>query len=168
MPQRVFDAAMKFRERELHLERLRSIEQRRGRPSTSSAATAPWRAPPVPKPGPRPLQHGPRAANYTTKSHEVRLEQKSHARRMQDLMDRTARRQDQHLERALTAGRAKLGTTTARRRIQDEIAAENVVLRRHIRAVQPRLASPSAIALLKGSGKAKLKGVATDGEEEDA
>ena len=78
----------------------------------------------------------------------------------------TARRHEQHLERAQAAGRAPLGTAAARRRIQAEVAKENVILRRHIRNAQPRLASPSAIALLKGGGT-NQGGAKTQQEDEE-
>lgn len=102
-------------------------------------------------------------------SHAAHMEQLSHARRMQDIVDNTVRRREKHAEHAQTAGRAVLGTEAARRRIQAEVARENKVLNRYIRTAKPRLASPSAIALLTG-GKGKGGGgaPAADGDDDEA
>ena len=159
MPLRHVQAAARAREREIHLEKLHRIEHK-------TASAAPWRAAPVPKPLPRPPSHGPRAASRTMASHEARLEQASHARRMQALVDRTARKNQLHLEHALTSGRATLSGTSARRKVQNEIIRENVILQRHIRNAKPKLASPSDIALLKGGGATNPGD--GDGDDSDA
>ena len=164
MPLRHINAAARARERELHLERLHSISQRA---TSSSSAAAPWRAPAVPRPLPQQPSHGPRATKHTVAALAARSEQASHARRMQELMDGTARILQKHREYAQVAGRATLGTQSDRRKVQAEIARDNIVLQHHIRHAKPRLASPSTIALLKGGGKAAKIGGAVEDQDDD-
>ena len=177
MPLRHIEAAARARERELHLERLKSITQGKHyasitqRPMSAAASAAPWMAPSLPKPAPHAPTHGPRATLYSRGGSagvavEVRLEQLSHAQCMHDLMRGTARKLEKHRELAQSAGRAALGTAAARRRIQADIDKENVVLRRHIRTAKPKLASPSEIALLTGGRKAKASGGAGQDQDE--
>ena len=177
MPLRHIEAAARARERELHLERLKSITQGKHyasitqRPMSAAASAAPWKAPSLPKPAPRAPTHGPRATLYSRGGSagvavEVRLEQLSHAQRMHDLMRGTSRKLAKHRELAQSAGRAALGTAAARRRIQANIEKENVVLRRHIRTAKPKLASPSEIALIAGGRKAKASGGAGQDQDE--
>ena len=176
MPLRHIEAAARARERELHLERLKSITQGKHyasitlRPMSAAASAAPWKAPSLPKPAPRAPTHGPRATLYSRGGSagvamEVRLEQLSHAQRMHDLMRGTSRKLVKHRELAQSAGRAALGTAAARRRIQANIEKENVVLRRHIRTAKPKLASPSEIALIAGGRKATTSGGGLDQDE---
>ena len=149
MPNRYLEAARIARERELHYERLHAIERRKPRVVES-----------VPK-------SAPRTANPAV-ALEAAFEQTHHAVKIADINAGLARQRARQLDHALTAGRASLGTKTARQRLQAEVAQEDRQHRRRLKNMQPRLASPSAIALLTGkpTGPAKAATIEDDDADE--
>ena len=153
MPNKYLEYAERCRQRELHIERLRSIELRR---PVSKAAV--------------PVLHKPK--RNPAVQLETSLEQRSHSRRMDEINRGTERQRQRHLEHAQVAGRATLSTAAAMRRLQAEVQRETADLQRRYRNTQPRLASPSAIALLtgkpvKGRGGGGTKPAQGQAEDDD-
>lgn len=182
MPNRLVNAAHDHHARQLHLERLASIEGRRRRPSSSAGALAagsgperPWAQPPPRKPAY--LKPPPMTKVLGAKPAKLSYEQQEHARHVAALFGRLQKielgvehRRREHAEHAQAAGRARITSAPARRRTQHELKQSNDVYLHRLRTTSARFASPAEIALLTGKqlpGAATGGGAGADDEGED-
>jgi hypothetical protein len=88
------------------------------------------------------------------------LEHKLHNERLSAIASGRERRKQQQRTDILEAGRAPIGTTKLRHRVQAHAAAEAAQFQQRLASTQPRFATPSAIAVLRGEGAGGAKGSA--------